>query len=187
MTKPIPSLLRWSATLLAVVAALASALQALLFVSRSHPLLLPGTVGSAAAAMVLVRIGRTGLSPNRIDATLLVLGLLAPLTPVAMMLLRPVDGPGTLDFALRTMMKSDLRTLVAAEDAYFAEHATYATLEELGDRFGAQNGVTISLTVAGRSLQALARHSRTTKTCAIFLGGSPMAPATNEREPACSK
>ncbi len=172
---------------LAMFAALAIAVQTLLFLQHSHPVLILGVAGAVAAAAILVRVSRTGQRPAGHDRIILAIGLIAPVAAVAIALHRDEDGPGTKDFALRTAMRSDLRNLVAAEEAYLSRTSRYAaTLEELGDTYRTSTGFSISLVVSGRSLHATARHAQTTKTCVVFLGPTPIAPATVEREPACT-
>lgn len=184
MSGPVTPVVRGLVVLLAVITALAGALQALVFVSFSHPLLLLGTVGAVAASMILVRVEKRGALPNRMDAALLVLGIVASVAGFTVFARRP---EWTLQDSLVVTMKSDLRNLVTAEDAYFTEHGVYAgTLSDLGARYRANEGVNISLDASGPAFQASARHDRVTRTCAIFVGATPIAPAVEEREPACT-
>jgi len=85
-------------------------------------------------------------------------------------------------------MKSDLLNLIAYQDSYFAEHQAYAgTLAALG-LFTASQDVRISLAVSDQNVKAVASHSRLPGvTCAVFIGVSAVAPATQEREPACTR
>ncbi len=83
-------------------------------------------------------------------------------------------------------MKSDLRNLVTAEEAYFADSVKYTS--NLGRTFYTTTGVTgptITLTADGWKGWVGSRH--TTKTCAIFVGSSPLPPAVVEGMPACQE
>jgi len=90
----------------------------------------------------------------------------------------------TKEKAYLTSMKSDLRNLVTAEEAYFADSIKYTT--NLGTAYRASTGVvgpTITLTADGWT--ATVSHTATTKTCAIFGGSTPLAPAVREGEVRC--
>ena len=90
----------------------------------------------------------------------------------------------TKEKAYIASMKSDLRNLVTAEEAYFADSVKYTTA--LGTAFATTcgNGTpTIALTADGWT--ATLTNANTTKTCAIFIGTSSVAPATKEGEPKC--
>jgi len=81
-------------------------------------------------------------------------------------------------------MKSDLRNLVTAQEAYFSDNnSTYASSTgTLGTNYKASSGVTVTIGgVTATGWSASATHNSTTKTCAISLGGG----ATNEGEPIC--
>ena len=71
--------------------------------------------------------------------------------------------------------KSDLRNLVTAEEAYFADHTTYTTTQggATGVQYNTSAGVTVTITAAGGSgWQAGSVHSGTTVTCSIWAGDS---------------
>jgi type II secretion system protein G len=90
----------------------------------------------------------------------------------------------TKEKAYIASMKSDLRNLVTAEEAYFADSVKYTT--NLGTLFSTTTGVvgpTIALTADGWTAQV--SHNVTTKTCVIYVGSTPLAPANNEGAPAC--
>jgi prepilin-type N-terminal cleavage/methylation domain-containing protein len=91
----------------------------------------------------------------------------------------------TKEKAYIATMKSDLRNLVTAEEAYFSESIAYTT--NLGTTYSTSTGVvgpTITLTVGG--FTAVVRHSASTRTCAVFVGPTAIAPAVKEGEPRCS-
>ena len=93
----------------------------------------------------------------------------------------------TKEKAYIASMKSDLRNLVTAEEAYFADSVKYTTTIGAG-------GLTFNVTT-GNANQTLAltadgwtgtiANSNTTKTCAIYVGTTPLAPANKEGEPKC--
>jgi prepilin-type N-terminal cleavage/methylation domain-containing protein len=87
-------------------------------------------------------------------------------------------------------MKSDLRNLATAEEAYFYDNTTYTTsLVALND-FRASAGVTISFgTVNAQGWGASVTHANLPppgKTCALFFGSvAPVAPATTDGQIVC--
>jgi Tfp pilus assembly protein PilE len=100
----------------------------------------------------------------------------------------------TKEKAYIASMKSDLRNLVTAEEAYFADSVAYSATLWCGTGATPSGQVafcpTTGVTIANPTLQtdgwtATATHSTTTKTCAIFIGSTAVAPATKEGEPKC--
>jgi type II secretory pathway pseudopilin PulG len=88
--------------------------------------------------------------------------------------------------ALLTAMKSDLRNLATQEEAYSIQNFAYttsfpATLHTVSTGVA---GPTITLTPNGWT--AYVGHSGTSKTCAIFAGTTPLAPAVDEGVPRCT-
>jgi hypothetical protein len=93
----------------------------------------------------------------------------------------------TKEKAYIASMKSDLRNLVTAEEAYFADSVKYSTTIGAG-------GVVFNVTT-GNNTPVLAltadgwtgtiSNVNTTKTCAIFIGSTAIAPASKEGEPKC--
>ena len=82
-------------------------------------------------------------------------------------------------------MKSDLRNLLGAEMVYFSENSSFAPTAP--PPFITSSGVAgPTITVAGSNLTAWVSSPQTSKTCAIFVGTTPLAPAVNEGEPTCS-
>jgi type IV pilus assembly protein PilA len=104
----------------------------------------------------------------------------------------------TKEKAYLASMKSDLRNLATAEEGYFADNQIYlsgvasnlagvATQLDATTKFVPSAGVTVTVTAtAGTGWSAVAGHSATTKTCAIFIGVAAVAPATVEGEPKCT-
>ena len=90
----------------------------------------------------------------------------------------------TKEKAYVASMKSDLRNLVTAQEAYFSDNnSSYAaSTGAMGTNYKSSSGVTVTInsnTATGWT--ASASHASTTKTCNISLGGG----ATNEGEPVC--
>ena len=84
-------------------------------------------------------------------------------------------------------MKADLRNLVTAEEAYFAENVTYAAATtSLNYNVSTGNTVTL-LGATGSGWSATARNPGTTHTCGIFIG-TATAPMTGQAEgqPVCN-
>jgi type IV pilus assembly protein PilA len=85
-------------------------------------------------------------------------------------------------------MKADLRNLVTAEEAYFAEYVTYAgSTASLNYNVSTGNTINlISITATGTGWSATATNSGTAHTCGIFIGNAtpPMA-GQYEGQPVC--
>ena len=92
----------------------------------------------------------------------------------------------TKEKAYIASMKADLRNLVTAEEAYFADNVTYAsTTSNLQFNISAGNTVTVTA-ATGTGWSATSKNTATTKTCGIFVG-SATPPVTGEAEgaPTC--
>ena len=90
----------------------------------------------------------------------------------------------TKEKAYIASMKSDLRNLITAQEAYFSDNnSTYAsTTGAMGTSYKSSSGVTVTMgTVTNTGWTASSTHTSTAKTCAISVGGT----ATNEGEPVC--
>ena len=97
----------------------------------------------------------------------------------------------TKEKAYIASMKSDLRNLVTAEEAYFADSIKYAGTTSCT----ASSGTATYCETTGNTLQNLTtttdgwtskiKNANTTKTCAIFIGSTSVSPATKEGEPKC--
>ncbi len=89
----------------------------------------------------------------------------------------------TKEKAYIAAMKSDLRNLVTAQEAYYGDNTTYTT--NLGTYYMMSAGVTVTIgTATGAGWSASATHNGTTKTCQIFYGTAVIA-GQNEGEPKC--
>ena len=88
--------------------------------------------------------------------------------------------------AFLATMKTDLHNLVTAEEAYFFDNSSYttsfpATLYTVSTGI---TGPTISL-ISPTNYAAWVSSANTSKTCAVFIGATSLAPATIEGVPAC--
>jgi len=91
----------------------------------------------------------------------------------------------TKEKAYIASMKSDLRNLVTAQEAYFSDNnSSYASsTTSMGTNYKSSTGVTVTInsnTATGWT--ASASHGSTTKVCTISLGGG----STNEGTPICA-
>src|SRR2546430_2149827 len=83
--------------------------------------------------------------------------------------------------------KSDLRNLVTAEEAYFADSVKYSsTIGAGGVIFTQSTGNTApTITTTADGWTANIKNANTTKTCSIYIGSTSLAPANKEGEPKC--
>ena len=85
----------------------------------------------------------------------------------------------TKEKAYLATMKSDLRNLATAEEAYFADNKVYFSASAIGNAtpingYGPSSGVSVTPAVNGGGWNATASYtaSLTTKTCGIKVGTS---------------
>ena len=92
--------------------------------------------------------------------------------------------------AVIASMKSDLRNLVSAQEAYYSNGLMYynGAVPSATMPYDPSQGVTVTLsTVSNTGWAAEATHISTTRTCSIFVGtATPIAPATVEGQVACT-
>ena len=85
-------------------------------------------------------------------------------------------------------MKTDLRNLVTAEEAYFADSVKYSS--NLGTNFAVTTGNVLgTITVTGDGWNADITNTNLQTplhTCAIYIGSTSVAPANKEGEPKCN-
>jgi len=75
--------------------------------------------------------------------------------------------------AYEAEMRSDLRNLMTAQDAYFAEHATYSATLGAFPSFSPSPEASIDIVEANRGgWRALARHPGSTSECRVAVGAS---------------
>jgi len=85
-------------------------------------------------------------------------------------------------------MKSDLKNLATAEEAFFYDSTYYTSSLASLNNFNPSTGVTLSVleaTPGGWSAQAV--HTQTTRQCVLYQGNAaPVAPATAEGRITCT-
>ena len=121
-----------------------------------------------------VRTNRAGFTLIELLIVVVIIGILAM---IAIPSFKSTKGK-----AYAATLRTDLRNLATAEEAYFYERGTYgASTANLG--FAGSSGVNINLTEATLSgWSATATHPLSDPlTCAVFYGSAaPIAPATKE-------
>ena len=88
------------------------------------------------------------------------------------------------DSRFATVVETDLRKLVMAQEAYFAEHVAYSN--SLADiKFRSSSGVTVRIQDASPGAwSAVATHLRSGHwVCGIFVGGAARAAGRRQAEP----
>jgi prepilin-type N-terminal cleavage/methylation domain-containing protein len=91
----------------------------------------------------------------------------------------------TKEKAYIASMKSDLRNLITAQEAYFSDNnSTYAaSTNNLGSNYKASSGITVTLgSVTNTGWAATAVSNSTARTCSIVLGSG----STVEGDPICT-
>ncbi|HEX5435675.1 MAG TPA: type II secretion system protein [Gemmatimonadaceae bacterium] len=113
---------------------------------------------------------------------LIVVVILGILSSMAIPAFRSTKGK-----AYMASMKSDLRNLESAEEAYAFVHNAYTNVP--GDlEFNTSQGVTLTITTATASgwSAKVTNPLSSPQTCAVFVGDAPaLAPATNTSEISC--
>ncbi len=97
----------------------------------------------------------------------------------------------TKEKAYMAAMTSDLRNLITAEEAYFADNTTYTTdvSQATGMNYSSSAGVTVAIVVVPGppvGFSATTVHTGTASTCAIYINTGAVPPADNEGEPKCT-
>ena len=92
----------------------------------------------------------------------------------------------TKEKAYLASMKSDLRNLVTAEEAYFSDNSAYTSAIAVANYTVSTGVVGPTITVTADGWTASVSHNLTPKTCAIYIGTTALAPATKEGEPKCA-
>ena len=105
----------------------------------------------------------------------------------------------TKEKAYLAAMKSDLRNLVTAEEAYFSDNQAYlfATASNVGGapseldattHYVPSAGVTVVAAASGNGWTGSASHTATAKVCDIYVGdgATSLGLATAEGEPKCT-
>jgi prepilin-type N-terminal cleavage/methylation domain-containing protein len=97
----------------------------------------------------------------------------------------------TKEKAYIASMKSDLRNLITAEEAYFADSVKYSATTNCVPTAGSvtycpTTGNSIaSLTLTADGWTGNMKNANTPKTCSVYIGSTALAPANKEGEPKC--
>lgn len=84
-------------------------------------------------------------------------------------------------------MKSDLRNLATAEEAYFYDSTKYTTSLAALNNFSASSGITLTVATSPGGWNATAVHAQTPRQCYLFSGtGPPVGTATIEGRITCT-
>jgi type IV pilus assembly protein PilA len=85
-------------------------------------------------------------------------------------------------------MKSDLKNLATAEEAFFYDSAFYTTSQPSLNNYRTSTGVTMNILEAtAQGWSARASHAQTTRQCVLYSGAAtPVAPATFEGKITCT-
>ena len=88
---------------------------------------------------------------------------------------------------LVSAMKSDLRTLIIAEEAFFADSVKYSSrVGPGGVSYSPSPGNALqSITVTSDGWVAVMTNSKTTIRCTVFIGSTSLPPAVKEGYPTC--
>src|SRR2546423_1210999 len=125
----------------------------------------------------VVQMNRKGFTLIELLIVVVIIGILAAIAIPKF--------ANTKEKAYLASMKSDLRNLITAEEAYFADSVKYTS--NLGTAYNTTSGVVgPTITVTANGFTATVSHTTTTKTCAIYVGSTALAPANKEGEPKCA-
>ena len=88
---------------------------------------------------------------------------------------------------LVSSMKSDLRTLIIAEESFFADSVKYSSrVGPGGVSYSPSPGnALLSITVTSDGWVAVMTNSKTTIRCTVFIGSTSLPPAVKEGYPTC--
>jgi prepilin-type N-terminal cleavage/methylation domain-containing protein len=131
--------------------------------------------GSTVARRSCSRVG--GFTLIELLIVVVIIGILAAIAI-------PKFGTSKEKAYLATM-KADLRNLATAQEAYLYDWSAYTTAPPNYTVSTGVSGPTVTVTGAGWT--AWVSHNVTTKTCVIYVGATPLAPATQEGVPRCTQ
>jgi len=93
----------------------------------------------------------------------------------------------TKEKAYLAQMKSDLRNLATAEEAFFYDSVKYTTSMAMLNNFAPSTGVTLTVNVSAGGWNATAAHAQTPRQCYLFFGaGPPVGTAIVEGRISCT-
>src|SRR5438270_11005751 len=109
----------------------------------------------------VVQMNRKGFTLIELLIVVVIIGILAAIAIPKF--------ANTKEKAYLASMKSDLRNLITAEEAYFADSVKYTS--NLGTAYNTTTGVVgPTITVTADGFTANVSHTTTTKTCSIYVG-----------------
>ena len=89
--------------------------------------------------------------------------------------------------AYSATMKTDLRNLVTAQEAYLYDNNVYTSSFPASVYTVTAGVIGPTITLAGTGWQATVGHGVSTKSCAIYINAPPLAPAADAGVPRCSQ
>jgi len=89
--------------------------------------------------------------------------------------------------AFMAAMKTDLRNLATAQEAYMYDHNAYTTSFPATVYTLSVGVANLAITLQTAGWQATVGHNITTQTCAIFVNAPAVAPAVQEGVPTCTQ
>ena len=125
-----------------------------------------------------MRMNRKGFTLIELLIVVVIIGILAAIAIPKF--------ANTKEKAYLATMKSDLRNLITAEESYFGDNTAYTTALPATMYAVSTGDAGPTITVAGSDYQAWVSNANTTRTCAIYIGTTPLAPANKEGEPKCN-
>src|SRR5947207_1694985 len=156
----------------------------LMYATERHVTLGRSFVSCLQAPTLLLLARKEEVPMNRKGFTLIELLIVVVIIGILAAIAIPKFA-NTKEKAYLASMKSDLRNLITAEEAYFADSVKYTN--NLGTAYNTTSGVVgPTITVTADGFTATVTHTTTTKTCAIYVGSTPLAPANKEGEPKCA-
>ncbi|MGD8726727.1 MAG: prepilin-type N-terminal cleavage/methylation domain-containing protein [Gemmatimonadales bacterium] len=93
----------------------------------------------------------------------------------------------TKEKAYLAAMKTDLRNLATAQEAYLYDNNQYTSSFPASVYTVSAGVANLVITLQTAGWQATIGHNITTKTCAIFVNAPAIAPATSEGVPGCTQ
>ena len=124
--------------------------------------------------------GRDGFTLIELLIVVVIIGILASIAIPKFV--------NTKEKSYMAQMKSDLRNLATAEEAFFYDSTTYTTSLFDLNNFSPSSGVTLTVNEATpKGWSATAVHAQTPRKCYLFSGGAaPVGTATVEGRISCS-
>lgn len=167
-----------------------------IYMVRQGAILIVGALLVALGILALVRVWRTAITAatggsRPAYAGSVAVGALLLFVVIVSIPKFACGCGGTKDKAYHAQMRSDLRNLVVAQEAYFADSLRYGTADELlaTHAFYASTGVILSRVVVSdtTSWHAVVRHTQLADECGVFVGKPPAGDLhdAHEGEPKC--